>query len=179
MWHWKVSSKRNEFDLTFACMLDYSRQLVLYLPVDCWCWKIETCIVILPFYLFWSTSSVSSMGSVYFVQAINIEGLSVDKFLEYQVASCGWELEKGQSGTKLAILPRNEYNHPELKKNTADSIPFEHVTRIFPILSWPIIFRLNFVAVYVLEVDLRIFISSKRLVTSVATYFYVLLSYTF
>ncbi|KAJ6839348.1 eukaryotic translation initiation factor 3 subunit K [Iris pallida] len=69
-------------------------------------------------------------------EAINIEGPSLDRFLEYQVASCGWVLQKGDDHrTQLAVLPRNEHNHPELKKNSADSIPLEHVTRIFPILG--------------------------------------------
>lgn len=68
-------------------------------------------------------------------EAINIEGLSLDKFLEYQVANSGWALEKGHGRSQLIVLPRNEFNHPELKKNAADSVPFEHVTRIFPILS--------------------------------------------
>ncbi|RRT43657.1 hypothetical protein B296_00056238 [Ensete ventricosum] len=68
-------------------------------------------------------------------QAINIEGLSLDKFLEYHVANSGWVLEKGHSRSQLMVLPRNEFNHPELKKNTVDGMPFEHVTRIFPILS--------------------------------------------
>ncbi|GAB4838074.1 Eukaryotic translation initiation factor 3 subunit K [Ancistrocladus abbreviatus] len=67
-------------------------------------------------------------------EAINIEGLSLDKFLEHQVANCGWILEKGHRG-QLIILPPNEFNHPELRKNTADNIPLEHVTRIFPILG--------------------------------------------
>ncbi|CAL9093910.1 unnamed protein product [Musa textilis] len=68
-------------------------------------------------------------------EAINIEGLSLDKFLEYHVANSGWVLEKGHSCSQLMVLPRNEFNHPELKKNTVDGMPFEHVTRIFPILS--------------------------------------------
>jgi len=68
-------------------------------------------------------------------QAINIEGLSLDKFLEQQVSNCGWTLEKGHGQVQLIALPSNEFNHPELKKNTADSIPLEHVTRIFPILG--------------------------------------------
>ncbi|XP_061950614.1 eukaryotic translation initiation factor 3 subunit K-like [Populus nigra] len=68
-------------------------------------------------------------------EAINIEGLSLDKFLEQQVSSCGWTLEKGHGQVQLIVLPSNEFNHPELKKNTADSIPLEHVTRIFPILG--------------------------------------------
>ncbi|KAJ6815632.1 eukaryotic translation initiation factor 3 subunit K [Iris pallida] len=68
-------------------------------------------------------------------EAINVEGPSLDRFLDYQVANCGWALEKGDGRTQLAVLPRNEHNHPELKKNTADSIPLEHVTRIFPILG--------------------------------------------
>ncbi|KAM7277146.1 hypothetical protein ACFE04_019012 [Oxalis oulophora] len=67
-------------------------------------------------------------------EAINIEGLSLDKFIEQQVDSSGWILEKGDKG-QLIVLPRNEFNHPELKKNTADNIPLEHITRIFPILG--------------------------------------------
>ncbi|PKU69040.1 eukaryotic translation initiation factor 3 subunit K [Dendrobium catenatum] len=67
-------------------------------------------------------------------EAINVEGLSLDKFLEYQAANNGWVLEKGSSRTQLVVLPRNEFNHPELRKNTADGIPLEHVTRIFPVL---------------------------------------------
>lgn len=68
-------------------------------------------------------------------EAINIEGLSLDKFLEQQVANCGWILEKSHGRGQLIALPSNEFNHPELKKNTADSIPLEHVARIFPILG--------------------------------------------
>lgn len=69
------------------------------------------------------------------MQAINIEGLSLDKFLEHQATNSGWILEKGQGRGQLIILPQNEFNHPELKKSTADSIPLDHITRIFPILS--------------------------------------------
>ncbi|PON97048.1 Eukaryotic translation initiation factor 3 subunit K [Trema orientale] len=68
-------------------------------------------------------------------EAINIEGLTLDKFLEQHVANSGWILEKGQGRGQLIVLPRNEFNHPELKKNSADAIPLEHVTRIFPILG--------------------------------------------
>lgn len=68
-------------------------------------------------------------------EAINVEGPSLDKFLEYQAANHGWVLEKGNGRSQLIVLPRNEFNHPELKKNTADSVPFERVTRIFPVLS--------------------------------------------
>ncbi|KAK1377887.1 Eukaryotic translation initiation factor 3 subunit K [Heracleum sosnowskyi] len=68
-------------------------------------------------------------------EAINIEGLALDKFIEHQVATSGWHLEKGLDKSQLIVLPCNEFNHPELKKNTADSIPLEHITRIFPILS--------------------------------------------
>lgn len=68
------------------------------------------------------------------LQAINIEGLALDKFLEYHAANSGWVIEKGGQ-SQVIVLPRNEFNHPELKKNTADIVPFEHVTRIFPVLS--------------------------------------------
>ncbi|XP_020592915.1 eukaryotic translation initiation factor 3 subunit K [Phalaenopsis equestris] len=67
-------------------------------------------------------------------EAINIEGVSLDKFLEYQVAKNGWVLEKGSNRTQLIVLPRNESNHPELRKNSDDGNPLEHVTRIFPAL---------------------------------------------
>ncbi|OIW19326.1 hypothetical protein TanjilG_26025 [Lupinus angustifolius] len=69
-------------------------------------------------------------------EAINTEGLSLDKFLEHQVATSGWAIEKGSQGRgQLIVLPRNEFNDPILKKNTADSVPLEHITRIFPILG--------------------------------------------
>ncbi|XP_021665191.2 eukaryotic translation initiation factor 3 subunit K isoform X1 [Hevea brasiliensis] len=68
-------------------------------------------------------------------EAINIEGLSLDKFLEQQMATCGWSIEKGHGKGQLIVLPSNEFNHPELKKNAADSVPLEHITRIFPILG--------------------------------------------
>ncbi|KGN66334.1 eukaryotic translation initiation factor 3 subunit K [Cucumis sativus] len=67
-------------------------------------------------------------------EAINIEGLSLDKFLEHQVANSGWTLEKGGKG-QLIVIPPNEFNHPELKKKSSDSIPLDHITRIFPILG--------------------------------------------
>ncbi|KAL5219059.1 hypothetical protein ABZP36_019743 [Zizania latifolia] len=67
-------------------------------------------------------------------EAINIEGLALDKFLEYHVANSGWVIEKG-AHSHIIVLSRNEFNHPELKKNTAETVPFEHVTRIFPVLS--------------------------------------------
>ncbi|MCD7458830.1 Eukaryotic translation initiation factor 3 subunit K [Datura stramonium] len=68
-------------------------------------------------------------------EAINIEGVSLDKFLEHHVSNYGWVIEKGQGKGQVITLPRTEFNHPELKKNTADSVPLEHVTRIFPILG--------------------------------------------
>lgn len=68
-------------------------------------------------------------------EAINMEGLSLDKFLENQVANSGWVIEKGQGRGQLIVLPRNEFNHPELKRNPADNIPLEHITRIFPVLG--------------------------------------------
>ncbi|CAN0901202.1 Eukaryotic translation initiation factor 3 subunit K [Linum grandiflorum] len=68
-------------------------------------------------------------------EAINIEGLSLDKFLEQQVAEKGWVVDKGQGRSQIIELPKTEFNHPELKKNSADAVPLDHVTRIFPILS--------------------------------------------
>lgn len=77
----------------------------------------------------------ASYCCVFFVQAVNMEGVSFDKFVDYHVANSGWALDKSQARTQLIVLPRSEFNNPELKKNTADSLPLEHVTRIFPILG--------------------------------------------
>lgn len=68
-------------------------------------------------------------------EAVNIEGPVLDKFVDYHAENFGWMVEKGQGGSQLIVLPINEFNHPELKKNLADAIPLEHVTRIFPILG--------------------------------------------
>ncbi|RWV98722.1 hypothetical protein BHE74_00047278 [Ensete ventricosum] len=95
------------------------------------------CLFLIPEQVLTASIQVFLVLNCVFVlrQAINIEGLSLDKFLEYHVANSGWVLEKGHSRSQLMVLPRNEFNHPELKKNTVDGMPFEHVTRIFPILS--------------------------------------------
>ncbi|KAL9224176.1 hypothetical protein vseg_000238 [Gypsophila vaccaria] len=68
-------------------------------------------------------------------EAINIEGVALDKFLEQQVAESRWNLQKSQGKGQVIVLPHTEFNHPELKKNAADNIPLENVARIFPILS--------------------------------------------
>lgn len=68
-------------------------------------------------------------------EAINVEGLLLDKFLEHQVANNGWSLEKGHGVGQVVVLPPNEHNHPGLKKNLTDSIPLEHVARLFPVLT--------------------------------------------
>lgn len=65
------------------------------------------------------------------LQAINVEGPSLDKFIEHQAANFGWSIDKGQ----LIVIPHNEFNHPELKKNGAEIVPLERITRIFPILG--------------------------------------------
>lgn len=38
-------------------------------------------------------------------------------------------------GWQLVVLPANEDNHPVLRKSSADSIPLEHVARLFPVLG--------------------------------------------
>ncbi|KAH7302471.1 hypothetical protein KP509_23G074700 [Ceratopteris richardii] len=68
-------------------------------------------------------------------EAINMEGLSLDKFLEHQVVNNGWSVEKAPGGGQIIGLPANEHNYPELKKNIADSIPLEHVSKLFPVLT--------------------------------------------
>ncbi|MCL7048594.1 hypothetical protein MKW94_026668 [Papaver nudicaule] len=68
-------------------------------------------------------------------EAINIEGPSFDKFVEHRVANYGWVIEKGQGKGQVIVLPRTEFNYPELKKNSSDGIPLENITKIFPILG--------------------------------------------
>ncbi|KAI3864769.1 hypothetical protein MKX03_034981 [Papaver bracteatum] len=68
-------------------------------------------------------------------EAINIEGPAFDKFLEHQVANYGWVIEKSQGRGQLIVLPRTEFNHPELKKSSSDGIPLENITKILPILG--------------------------------------------
>lgn len=68
-------------------------------------------------------------------EAINIEGLSLDKFLEHHVANSGWLLEKSHGKGQLIVLPRNAINHPEPEKSIADAIPLEHVARLLPIFG--------------------------------------------
>ncbi|KAH0871577.1 hypothetical protein HID58_078599 [Brassica napus] len=63
---------------------------------------------------------------------LNMDGASLDKFIEHQVANSGWILEK-ENGS--IVLPQNEFNHPELKKNAGENVPLEHIARIFPILG--------------------------------------------
>ncbi|KAI7752494.1 hypothetical protein M8C21_010864 [Ambrosia artemisiifolia] len=62
-------------------------------------------------------------------EAINIEGVSLDKFIEQH----GWIVEgKGE----LVTLPRNEFNNPELRRtSSANSIPLDRITRIYPLLD--------------------------------------------
>ena len=57
----------------------------------------------------------------------------LDRFLEFHVANSGWALEGGRG--QLTVFPATEFNHPELKKNVSENVPFEHVARIFPLLG--------------------------------------------
>jgi translation initiation factor 3 subunit K len=69
-------------------------------------------------------------------EAVNMEGLALDKFIENEVANSNWVIKKGQGNKGQVIaLPRTEFNHPELKKNSADNIPLDKITRIFPVLG--------------------------------------------
>ncbi|KAG6428531.1 hypothetical protein SASPL_112783 [Salvia splendens] len=68
-------------------------------------------------------------------EAINIEGLVLDKFIEHHITNSGWAIEKNQNKGQLIIFPHNEFNDPELKKSAADGIPLENITRILPILG--------------------------------------------
>ncbi|CAN8242351.1 unnamed protein product [Cochlearia groenlandica] len=62
----------------------------------------------------------------------NMDGPSLDKFVEKKVTNSGWTIEKDDGSI---VLPKNEFNHPELKKNTSENVPLEHIARIFPILG--------------------------------------------
>ncbi|KAL3701374.1 hypothetical protein R1sor_019396 [Riccia sorocarpa] len=68
-------------------------------------------------------------------EAINVEGLSLDKYIEQQQQHGGWSLEKGHAGGQLVVLPLNEDNNPSSRKNAADGIPLELVSKLFPVLS--------------------------------------------
>ncbi|CAN8327188.1 unnamed protein product [Cochlearia groenlandica] len=65
-------------------------------------------------------------------EAFNMEGASLDKYIEHQVTNNGWIAAKEEGSI---VLPQNEFNHPELKKNTSENVPLEHIARIFPILG--------------------------------------------
>ncbi|KAI5056787.1 hypothetical protein GOP47_0028605 [Adiantum capillus-veneris] len=64
-----------------------------------------------------------------------MEGLSLDKFLEHQIARNGWSVEKLFDEGQLVVLPPNEHNYLELKKSIVDNISLEHVSKPFPILT--------------------------------------------
>ena len=66
-------------------------------------------------------------------QAVNMDGASLDKFIEHQVATSGWIVAKEDGSI---VLPQNEFNRPELKKNPGENVSLEHIARIFPILGW-------------------------------------------
>ncbi|KAL6496445.1 Eukaryotic translation initiation factor 3 subunit K [Orobanche gracilis] len=68
-------------------------------------------------------------------EAVNIEGPSLDKLIDHHVANSGWKIEKTQSRGQLIVLSSNEFNHPELKKSSADGVPLEKIARIIPILG--------------------------------------------
>eukprot|EP00850_Spirogloea_muscicola_P010415 SM000061S19242 [mRNA] locus=s61:357142:360879:+ [translate_table: standard] len=64
-------------------------------------------------------------------EAVNIDGPSLDKFLQDQVVAAGWTVEDTARG-QVVVLPKNEENCPELKKfSSIDGIPLAHVSRLF------------------------------------------------
>eukprot|EP00850_Spirogloea_muscicola_P007223 SM000036S13267 [mRNA] locus=s36:249750:254445:- [translate_table: standard] len=66
-------------------------------------------------------------------EAVNIDGPSLDKFLQDQVVAAGWTVEDTARG-QVVVLPKNEENCPELKKfSSIDGIPLAHVSRVFPL----------------------------------------------
>eukprot|EP00270_Netrium_digitus_P020967 TRINITY_DN8794_c0_g1_i1.p1 TRINITY_DN8794_c0_g1~~TRINITY_DN8794_c0_g1_i1.p1 ORF type:complete len:225 (-),score=51.75 TRINITY_DN8794_c0_g1_i1:108-782(-) len=67
-------------------------------------------------------------------EAVNIDGPLLDKFLEQQVATAGWALVP-ETNAQVIELPANEDNTLALRRNEADSIPLDHVSRLFPVLS--------------------------------------------
>lgn len=69
-----------------------------------------------------------------FAEVVNIEGPSLDKFLQERVARSNWLLHDGPKG-QVIELPQNEDNTPSLRKNASEAIPIEQVARLFPILT--------------------------------------------
>eukprot|EP00245_Coleochaete_scutata_P001688 TRINITY_DN12118_c0_g2_i1.p1 TRINITY_DN12118_c0_g2~~TRINITY_DN12118_c0_g2_i1.p1 ORF type:complete len:232 (+),score=43.55 TRINITY_DN12118_c0_g2_i1:129-824(+) len=67
-------------------------------------------------------------------EAVNINGPSLDKFISHQASVNKWVVDAGTHG-QVVIFPPNEDNHPVTKKAASDSIQFEQVARLFPILS--------------------------------------------
>ncbi|KAK9175145.1 hypothetical protein WN944_027151 [Citrus x changshan-huyou] len=78
------------------------------------------CIVILnPFNRF--TLSIEIFVNLYH-HKIKLNGLSVDKFLAQQKGNWGSIVEGDQSRSQVIVMPRNEFNHPQLTNNAADSV---------------------------------------------------------
>ncbi|CAA0828640.1 Eukaryotic translation initiation factor 3 subunit K [Striga hermonthica] len=70
-----------------------------------------------------------------YLEAINIEGPSLDKIIDYHTANSGWQFEKKEKTGPLIILPCNEFNHPQLKKSASNGVPLDKIARIIPILG--------------------------------------------
>ncbi|EFJ16194.1 hypothetical protein SELMODRAFT_154794 [Selaginella moellendorffii] len=68
-------------------------------------------------------------------EALNLEGLSLDKYLEFHAANSGWKLHKGHGGSQVVTLPSNEYNDPSQRKNAGDNISLDVVSKLFPVLA--------------------------------------------
>ncbi|KAL6519235.1 Eukaryotic translation initiation factor 3 subunit K [Orobanche gracilis] len=86
-------------------------------------------------HVLWLSLTYQKVPRSVLAEAVNIEGPSLDKLLDHHVANSGWQIEMTQSRGQLIVLSRNEFNHPELKKSSADGVPLEKIARIIPILG--------------------------------------------
>ncbi|VVA99869.1 unnamed protein product [Arabis nemorensis] len=73
----------------------------------------------------------------HYLEAVNMDGASLDKFIEHQVSNGGWIVEK--VGGSI-VLPQNEFNHLKHKKNAGENVPLECFSFVFADCN----IRLNF-----------------------------------
>eukprot|EP00475_Leptophrys_vorax_P041765 TRINITY_DN78820_c0_g1_i1.p2 TRINITY_DN78820_c0_g1~~TRINITY_DN78820_c0_g1_i1.p2 ORF type:complete len:222 (-),score=1.24 TRINITY_DN78820_c0_g1_i1:140-805(-) len=66
-------------------------------------------------------------------EAININGPSLDDFIQRHVETSGWMVVPGKTG-QVVELPNN-IEAQAASRGYSESIPLDHVSRLFPILS--------------------------------------------
>ncbi|KAK6941237.1 CSN8/PSMD8/EIF3K [Dillenia turbinata] len=67
----------------------------------------------------------------YAIHVLSLTYQKVPRPVLAEVANSGWILEKVHGrGHQLIVLPRNEFNHPEVKKSAGESVPLDHITHV-------------------------------------------------